>query len=284
MTTATGLNSSVALSNGVQIPVMGLGVWRAESGEETYNAVRWALEAGYRAIDTATIYKNETDVGRAFRDSGKSRSEIFFTSKVWHSSQGYEGTLRAFDESLQKLGMDYLDLYLIHHYMPEKSADTWRAMEKLYHDGRIRAIGVSNFHERQMTALLKTAEVCPMLNQIELHPYLQQRDAKDNNDKLGIVTESWAPIAKGKALTEPCIVAFSETYHKTPAQIVLRWGLQKGLVLIPKSVHKERILENMDIFDFALDEEAMQTIDALERNQRFGIDPNDSSWMANWVD
>lgn len=237
------------------------------------------MEAGYRSIDTATIYKNEIDVGLALRESGLPREEIFVTTKIWYTEQGYEETLKAFDISINKLGIEYLDLYLIHHPIPKKYPETWRAMERLYREKKIRAIGVSNFMENHLDSLLQTAEIVPAVNQVEMHPYLQQRSVLLHNIERGIQTESWAPIAKGTALQEKNILDLAKKYEKTPAQVVLRWGLQLGVVLIPKSVHKDRIIENTDIFDFVLTQEEMASFDILESNKRFGAIPDNWDWI-----
>ncbi len=278
--TPASLKDVRMLPNGVAMPVMGLGVWKAESGAETQNAVRYALETGYRAIDTAAIYGNEADVGQAVRESGVPREEIFITTKVWYTDQGYEGTLRAFDQSMKKLKLDYLDLFLIHHYMAPNLKGTWQAMERLYEEKRVRAIGVSNFLGHHLDELLSFARVKPMVNQIEMHPYLTQRETLNYNQAHGIQTESWAPLAKGKALGEEIVTALAEKYGKTPAQVVLRWGLQLGVQLIPKSTKRGRIEENCDIFDFSLTAEEMAAIDSLDQNMRFGSHPDDwAQWM-----
>lgn len=275
------LQDTRTLGNGVKIPAMGLGVWKMQSGADTQNAVTCALEAGYRAIDTASIYGNEEDVGKAIHQSGLKRCDVFITTKVWYTAQGYESTLKAFDESMRKMKLDYLDMYLIHHYMEPRLRDTWRAMEKLYEDKRIRAIGVSNFLAPQLDALLAFADVKPVLNQIEMHPYLQQRDTLYYDQSLGIQTQSWAPLAKGQVLGEPIVSALAHKYGKTPAQIVLRWGLQLGVILIPKSSKPERIIKNAQIFDFSLTDEEMARIDTLEKNMRFGSHPDDwAKWMV----
>ena len=278
MKIATGLQDTVTLNNGVKMPVMGLGVWRSGSGQETRNAVRWALEAGYRSIDTAKVYQNEEDVGIGLAESGVPREEVFVTTKVWHTDQGYEATLKAFDVSMSKLGLETLDMYLIHAPMPTKFPETWRAMEKLYNEKRVRAIGVSNFLPEHFEKLKETSSIVPAVNQMEMHPYFQQRDALAYQQQHGIQTESWAPIAKGVVLEEPIVQALSEQYGKTPAQVVLRWGLQLGAVLIPKSVHKERIVENTGIFDFSLSEADMKQIDSLQSGKRWGRHPNEWTW------
>ncbi|MDR1062086.1 MAG: aldo/keto reductase [Clostridiales bacterium] len=279
MAMPNGLQDVYVLNNDVRMPVVGLGVWKAGSGPETRQAVRWALEIGYRSIDTAFIYQNEADVGAAISEGPIPRDRVFVATKLWHSDQGYDGTLRAFQAALGRMGLSYLDLYLIHHPLPPKMKDTWRAMESLYQNGLARAIGVSNFLPHHIDELLADAKIKPAVNQIERHPYLQQRDAMRHNGRHGILTEAWAPLAKGSALSEPCIAGMAERRKKTPAQIVLRWGLQSGAALIPKSVRRERLEENAGIFDFSLTDAEMAAIDALEANRRFGGHPDDTSWM-----
>lgn len=275
MMTVNKIDDRVVLNNGVTIPQVGLGVWRAEDGAETRNAVLWALEAGYRAIDTASYYQNETSVGQAIRDSGLKREEVFVTTKLWNDEQGYEQALQAFERSRKRLGVDYVDLYLAHFPVTGKYLDTWRAMEKLLKDGYVRAIGVSNFHAHHLEPLLEQSEIVPVVNQIEFHPYLNQQKMLEYNTAHNIRTEAWAPIAKGRALKEKIITDLAEKYEKTPAQVVLRWELQKGLIIIPKSVHKERIIENAGIFDFSITEEESLRIDTLHCNGRIGTDPDD---------
>lgn len=267
----------VVLNNGIEIPQLGFGVWRVPA-EETQKVVELALEAGYRHIDTAKLYGNEDGVGAAIRASGLDRDEVFVTSKVWNDDQGYDQTLRAFDTTMGELGFDVLDLYLIHWPVPSKglAADTWRAMEKLYHDGRIRAIGVSNFHGHHLEALLRTAEVRPAVNQVELHPYHQQRDLRGVNDRLEIATEAWSPLAKGRDLLDDRVVGRIAARHdRTPAQVVLRWHLQHGTIVIPKSVTPSRIEENIDVFDFELDTDEVLAINGLDRDERIGAHPDE---------
>jgi len=270
---------TVVLNNGIEIPQVGFGVWRVPS-TETQRAVRTALDAGYRHIDTAKLYANEDGVGAAVRESGLDRDAVFVTSKVWNSDQGYDSTLRAFDATMDRLGFDVLDLYLIHWPRPEAgtAADTWRAMEKLYVDGRIRAIGVSNFRPEHLRRLLDTAEVVPAVNQVELHPYLQQTDTRATNDTAGIATEAWAPLAKGgDLLRDPVVTRLAEKHGRTPAQVVLRWHLQLHTIVIPKSVTPSRIAENIDVVDFDLDAEDMAAIAGLDREGRTGPHPDQVS-------
>ena len=266
---------NVVLNNGIEIPQVGFGVWRVPSAETQW-AVKTALDAGYRHIDTAKLYDNEDGVGAAVRESGLDRDAVFVTSKVWNSDQGYDSTLRAFDATMDRLGFDVLDLYLIHWPRPEAgtAADTWRAMERLYADGRIRAIGVSNFRPEDLRRLLDTADVVPTVNQVELHPYLQQVDTRAANDAAGIATEAWAPIAKGgDLLRDPVVTGLAEKHERTPAQVVLRWHLQLHTIVIPKSVTPSRIAENIDVFDFDLDAEDMAAIAGLDREGRTGPHP-----------
>jgi len=270
---AQHLRDTVILQNGVAMPWFGLGVWQTPEGKVVEDSVRFALEAGYRHIDTAALYGNEVGVGNAIRQSGVPRQEIFVTSKVWNSDQGYDSTLKAFDATQEKLNLGTLDLYLIHWPVAGKYQDTWRALERLYAEGRVRAIGVSNFQSHHLDALLAKATVGPMVNQVELHPLLSQTDLTQYCQSHGIQIEAWSPLMQGH-LDQPMLAALAEKYQKTKAQIVLRWDLQREIVTIPKSVHQDRIIENADVFDFELAEEDMQTIDEMNRNQRFGPDPD----------
>ncbi len=268
------LSSTVELNNGVRIPWLGLGVFKSPPGRETEQAVRWALEIGYRHVDTAALYENEADVGRALKDSGVPREQVFVTTKVWNTDQGYEQTLKAFDLSRRKLGLDVVDLYLIHWPIRGKFMDTWKALEKLLADGRVRAIGVSNFLIHHLKELLESASVTPAVNQVEFHPLLVQRDLLAFDKKTGVQHEAWSPLTRGRSLGNPVITGIAEKHGKTPAQIVLRWDLQLGVVTIPKSVHRERILENSQVFDFELDEGDMDRITALDAGARIGPNPD----------
>ncbi|EPD66633.1 aldo/keto reductase [Streptomyces sp. HGB0020] len=266
---------TVTLNNGVEIPQLGFGVFQVPDAETTA-AVSAALEAGYRSIDTAAIYGNEAGVGAALASSGIAREDLFVTTKLWNSDQGYDATLRAFDASLAKLGLDHVDLYLIHWPTPARDLyrETWQAIEKLAADGRIRAAGVSNFQPAHLRRLLEGSALVPAVNQIELHPGLQQRELRALHAELGIATEAWSPLAQGAVLGEPALTKIAERYGKSPAQVVLRWHLQLGNVVIPKSVTPARIRENIDVFDFALDDEEMSQIAALDRGLRTGPDPD----------
>ena len=265
----------IILNNGVEMPQLGFGVWQVPD-DEAERAVATALEAGYRSIDTAAIYGNEEGTGKAIAASGIPREEIFLTTKLWNSDQGYDATLRAFDTSLQKLGLEYIDLYLIHWPTParDKYVDTYKAFEKLLADGRVRAIGVSNFEPDHLQRLIAETSVVPAVDQIELHPHLQQRAAREYHAEQGIATEAWSPLGQGKGLLEvPAIVAIAQKHGRTPAQVVLRWHLQLGNVVIPKSVTPSRIKENIEVFDFSLDTEDLAAISALNEDRRLGPDP-----------
>lgn len=265
----------IILNNGVQMPQLGFGVWQVPD-DEAFTTVGAALDAGYRSIDTAAAYGNEEGTGKAIARSGIPREELFVTTKLWNSDHGYDAALRAFDSSLEKLGLDHVDLYLIHWPLPAKdtAVDTYKALEKIYSEGRARAIGVSNFLPEHLERLIDATSVIPAVNQIELHPHLQQRAARAYHDEQGITTEAWSPLGQGKGLLEvPAIVAIAQKHNVTPAQVVLRWHVQLGNVAIPKSVTPSRIVENIDIFSFELDEEDMAAIRALNEDRRLGPDP-----------
>lgn len=268
------LKDTVKLANGVEMPRLGFGVWKVKDGDEAVNSVKWAIEAGYVSIDTAAAYKNEEGVGQAIKESGVKREDLFVTTKLWNAEQGYESTLAAFDESLRKLELDYVDLYLIHWPVKGKFKDTWRAFEKLYNDKRVRAIGVCNFHEHHLKELMEDAEIAPMVNQIELHPELTQEPLRNYCAEHNIVVEAWSPLGNGKLLDNAEIKAIAEAHGKSVAQVILRWDLQIGVVTIPKSVHQERIIQNADIFDFELTEDEVAKISALNKDKRTGPDPD----------
>jgi diketogulonate reductase-like aldo/keto reductase len=267
------MEKTLTLNNGVIIPRVGLGVFRAGPGEETRGAVEAALQAGYRHIDTARVYGNESDVGAAVKGSGIPRKEIFVTTKLWNDDQGYESALKAFDASLARLGLDYVDLYLLHWPVPHRRLESWRALEKLAGEGRVKAIGVSNFLRPHLEELLNKAKVVPAVDQIELTPFLQRREACAYCTQKGIAIEAYSPLTRGKRLKHPVIVEIAKTIKRTPAQILLRWNLQHGTVVLPKSTRRERIAENGDLFSFDLDSAAMNKLDALEENLVTGWDP-----------
>lgn len=267
------VQDTVMLNNGVRMPGLGLGVFKVGDGSPVVAAVKSALRAGYRAIDTAAVYGNEEGVGEALRETDIPREEIFVTSKVWNADQGYDSTLKAFDASLERLGLSYLDLYLIHWPVAGKYVDTWQALTELYKAGKVRAIGVSNFNIHHLKDILDTSDVVPAVNQIECHPLLNQKAIRDFCQVNNIVLEAWSPLMKGE-LNLPVIKQLAKAYQKTPAQIVLRWHLQHGVVVIPKSVHDYRIRENAQIFDFSLSTVDMDAIDQMNEGKRFGPDPD----------
>lgn len=268
------IKSTVKLNNGVEMPWLGLGVFMSKEGTEVENAVKVALQNGYRHIDTAAIYKNERGVGNAIIESGVEREDIFLTSKVWNTDQGYSTTIAAFEQSLEKLQTDYLDLYLVHWPKGVRSVETWKALEELYKKGKIKAIGISNFLIHHLEEFLPNCKVVPAVNQYEFHPELLQPDLLEYCKKRGIQPEAWSPIMKGKVNEVPLIQELAAKYGKTPVQVTLRWDIQKGVVTIPKSVTPERIISNADIFDFELSEEDMAKIDGLDKNGRIGFHPD----------
>ncbi|MEW2275418.1 aldo/keto reductase [Streptomyces griseofuscus] len=267
---------AVTLGDGVEIPQLGFGVFQVPD-DETTAAVTAALETGYRSIDTAAIYGNEKGVGRALAASGLPREDLFVTTKVWNADQGYDATLRAFDASLAALGLDHVDLYLIHWPAPARDLyrDSWRALERLAGEGRIRAAGVSNFQPGHLRRLLEDATLPPAVNQIELHPGLQQAELRAFHAEHAIATEAWSPLAQGAVLGEPVIGDLAARYGRSPAQIVIRWHLQLGNIVIPKSVTPARIRENFDVFGFTLTAEEMQALAALDRGLRTGPHPDE---------
>jgi diketogulonate reductase-like aldo/keto reductase len=271
------LQSTTTLHNGVKMPWLGLGVFKVKDGEEVVSSIKAAIEVGYRSIDTAAIYENEEGVGQAIAEANIPREELFITSKVWNSNQGYETTLAAFDESMEKLGLEYLDLYLIHWPVPAegKYMETWKAFEKLYKDGKVRAIGVSNFQIHHLEDLMANCEIKPMINQVEYHPRLTQKPLHEFCKNNQIQLEAWSPLMQGHLLENPTLVDIAAKYNKSTAQVILRWDLQNEVVTIPKSITPKRIAENADVFDFELTQEEMEKINALNEDKRIGPNPDE---------
>ncbi len=275
------INSRVSLNNGVEMPIIGLGTYKAPEGAEVVNEVTWALNAGYRLIDTAKIYKNEEGVGEAINNSGIPREEIFLTTKLWNPDQGYETTLKAIDESLEKLKLEYVDLYLVHWPTTDPEAkesnnkreETWKAMEEIYKSGKAKAIGVSNYTITHLEEMKKYATILPSVNQVEFHPYLFQKELLEYCKANNILLEAYRPLTNGKKMSNEVIDGIAKKYDKTNAQVLIRWSIQNGCVPLPKSVHKERIEENISVFDFELTEDDMNSIDSLNENFRLSPDP-----------
>ncbi len=266
------LTESTVLFNGIKMPWLGFGTFKVENGDIAKNAVLEALKVGYRHIDTAAIYGNEESVGKAIKESGIQRKEIFLVSKVWNTDQGYDTTLAAFQKSLERLDTDYLDLYLI-HWPKDKNRETWKALEKLYKEKRVKAIGVSNFKIHHLEELMHNSEIIPMVNQVECHPQFPQDDVKEFCDKHHIQLESWGPLMQGKIFDKKILIDLANKYQKTVAQIALRWQIQRGVVVIPKSITPERIKSNSEIFDFTITQEDMELIKGL-KGERIGRDPD----------
>ncbi|HMK92389.1 MAG TPA: aldo/keto reductase [Thermoleophilia bacterium] len=271
----TSISDTVTLNDGVAMPRLGLGVWRAASGHETRQAVLWALETGYRHVDTARIYGNERDVGAALRASAVPRDQVFVTTKLWNRDQGYERAKKALATSLRDLGLDYVDLYLEHWPVEGKRLDSWRALQELRADGYARSIGVSNFQEQHVAELLAAADVVPSVNQVEFTPFLYQRGLLEACRAAGIQVEAYSPLTRGRRLDEPALVEIAARHAKTPAQVLIRWSLQHDLVVIPKSVRLARLRENADVFDFELSPDQMERLDALHEDHREAWDPTD---------
>jgi methylglyoxal/glyoxal reductase len=272
------LQDTTTLHNGVKMPWFGIGVFKVEEGPELVNAIKFAIKHGYRSIDTAAIYGNEAGVGQAIREglkeAGITREELFITSKVWNSDLGYESTIAAYEDSLNKLGLDYLDLYLIHWPVENKYKEAWRALETLYKAGKVKAIGVSNFQVHHLEDLLKDAEIKPMINQVEYHPRLTQMEVQAFCRNNNIQLEAWSPLMQGQLLDHPVLKDLANKYKKTVPQIILRWDLQNGVITIPKSTKAQRIIENSTIFDFKLSHEDIERINDLNQNHRVGPDPD----------
>lgn len=274
----THLQNTVTLNNGVNMPLLGLGVFKVEEGAELVQAVKSAIKHGYRSIDTAAIYDNEKSVGQGIREAilenSIQREDLFVTSKVWNADLGYEATLAAYETSLNKLGLDYLDLYLIHWPVEGKYNEAWRALETLYKAGRVKAIGVSNFHIHHLQDLMKDSEIKPAVDQVEFHPRLTQQPLRDFCREQGIQFEAWSPLMQGQLFDNPALQAIAAKYGKSVAQVILRWDLQHGVITIPKSTKEQRIIENADLFDFELSNEDMNRIDQLNEDFRVGPDPD----------
>ena len=270
------------LANGIQMPLLGLGVYKMTDPDETVNAITTALTNGYRAIDTASFYKNEEQVGQAVRASNIPREEIFITTKVWNDDQGYDETLRAFETSLKKLDMAYIDVYLTHWPIEGKFVDTYRAIERLYDEKLIRVPGVSNHHQKHLAALEHSANTMPIINQIEMHPYLQQNDLRAYCEERNIAITAWSPLGRGAVLMDERLQEIARAYDKTPAQIILRWHIQQHVIAIPKSVTPSRIKANHTIFDFVLTSEDMEKISLLNQNKRFGVNPEYSDFAKHF--
>jgi len=268
------MNDAAVLNNGVKMPWLGFGVYQMRDGAEVEESVGAAIETGYRSIDTAAAYNNERGVGRALAESGISRNDIFLTTKVWNSNQGYDSALRAFDESLERLGTDYVDLYLIHWPVKGRFVQTWRALERVYAEKRARTIGVSNFHIHHLEELLGESEIVPAVNQVEFHPFLLQSDLRAFCRERSIQYEAWSPLMQGTALRDKTVRKIAKKYGKSAAQIIIRWDLQHEVVTIPKSVHSERIEENSRVFDFEISNEDMVRLDGLDAGKRIGPDPD----------
>ena len=272
---ALTMESRITLNDGSKIPVLGLGVWQAAAGKETRKAVSFALESGYRLIDTAKLYGNERDVGVAVRESGIPREEIFITTKLWNSDQGFESALRAFEGSRRELGLDYVDLYLIHWPEPRLRHESWKALLKIREQGLARSIGVSNYTIPHLEELLPTTPIPPSVDQVEFHPFLYQRELLEYCQKHRIQLEAYSPLTRGHRLKHPVITEIAATYGRTPAQILIRWSLQHGLVVIPKSVRPERIRENADVFGFEIKAPDMARLDALDERSHLAWNPDD---------
>ena len=267
------LDTKIRLNNGVEIPTLGLGTYMSKPGGETYHAVKFALEYGYRHIDTAAFYKNEEDVGLAVRDSGIDRKEIFVTTKLKNPDHGYDSALSAFDISLKNLGFDYIDLYLIHWPVSDLRKESWKAFERLYDQKLVRALGISNYTIRHTDELLSYANIPPTVNQVEFSTFLYQKELQAHNLSHGIYIEAYSPITRGKKLNDTTLVGIAANYDKTPAQILIKWCLQVGTIVIPKSVHENRIIENADIFDFTISDADMNLLNNLNVNFRTCWDP-----------
>ncbi len=268
------INSTIKLNNGIDIPIFGLGTYLAEEGKQAVDAINYALEAGYRHFDTAAFYFNEESVGRAIRDSGFDRRDLFVTTKLWNSDHGYDSALKAFDLSFKKLNLEYIDLYLIHWPVEKLRNETWKALEKIYDEGLVRAIGVSNYTIRHLEELLKVCNIPPTVNQVEYHPFLYQKELRDYCRSKDIVLESYSPLTKGNRINDEKLAVIAKEYNRSPAQMLIRWNLEQEVVVIPKSSNRERIIENANVFDFKIKSEDMQRLDNLNENYRCTWNPS----------
>ncbi|MCT2342540.1 aldo/keto reductase [Bacillales bacterium AN1005] len=268
------IHHKLKLHNGTEIPILGLGTYSADGGRTTAETVKAALELGYRSIDTASFYNNEKEVGEGIKESAVYRGDIFVTTKLWNDDHGYDKALKAFEASLQRLDLNYVDLYLIHWPGKDKFVETWKALERLYDEGLVKAIGVSNFKEHHLKTLMSASNEKPVVNQIELHPRLTSETLREYCKRMDIKVEAWSPLANGRLLNEPTINYIAKKHGRTPAQIILRWHIQNDIIIIPKTSSKKRLVENASIFDFRLSMEEMNLIDSLNMNERIGQDPD----------
>ncbi len=267
------INSTVKLNNDVEIPIFGLGTYLAEQGKQAEDAIQIALEAGYKHFDTASFYFNEESVGKAIRDSSYDRKELSVTTKLWNSDHGYENALTAFNKSLKKLNIEYIDLYLIHWPVEGRRKESWKALEKVYKEGQCRAIGVSNYTIMHLEELLSECEIKPTVNQVEYHPFLYQKDLRDYCKSNNIILESYSPLTKGQRLHDEKLGKIAKEYNRSPAQILIRWNLEQNVIVIPKSSNKNRIIENSKVFDFSIKPEDMERLNSLNENYRCTWDP-----------
>ena len=268
------MSQTITLSNGTKMPFIGLGTWQVKDRQEGINAVKWAIEAGYKAIDTAVVYQNEAAVGEGIKAAGVNREELFITTKVYNDEQGYEATHQSFKDSLDRLQLDYVDLYLIHWPITDKYHDTWRAMEEIYASGKAKAIGISNFHPQHIEDLMTTAKIKPMINQIELHPNLNQQELVTYCQEQGIAITAYSPLGHGTLLENDVLKEIAKKHHKTVAQVILRWDVQNGITAVPKSVNQERIASNLEVFDFDLSAEDVTKINDLNTGERVNKNPD----------
>ncbi len=271
------IKDCIRLNNGVEMPILGFGVFQIHDLDETADCIKKALKHGYRSIDTAMIYGNEEGVGKAIKESGIKREDLFITTKLWNSDQGYTETLKAFESSMEKLMLNYLDLYLIHWPMPKKNKyiETWKALETLYGDGKVKAIGVSNFNISHLENIIMECNIVPAVNQVEFHPWFLQTELFAYMKQKGIALEAWGPLGQGALLDNEILLEIAKKYNKTVAQVIIRWDIQKNVITIPKSSKEDRIASNADVFDFKLSDQDCKTIESLNKNHRIGPDPDE---------